>query len=112
MKPKAGDRILILKQPWLSMVLEKKKTMEIRSRPLTGKYYVGLKKEIFGEVLFGNPQYIANAREFRKLFPQHGVSAMPLYKKTYGLPILRTRCFKRPLPFAHTRGAQSIVLYR
>ena len=42
--PKTGDRILIFKrEPWLRLVLNEQKSMEVRGAPYKGKFYFGTK---------------------------------------------------------------------
>ena len=93
------------------MVLDGRKTMEIRSRPLTGKYYIGMKKRIFGVMTLGSPQHISDSQAFRHLREHHRVSGgLPSYKKTFGLRILSVRRIK-PIAFKHPPGAVAIVRY-
>ncbi len=85
--------------------------MEIRSRPLTGKYFLGCKKMIYGVVALGHPELLS-ASEWNGLRPCHRVSSEALpYKKTYGLPILSAHAVRRA-PYRHPRGAVAIVKYR
>ena len=54
MPPFPGDRILIMKQPWLRKILEREKTLEIRSQPLSvGDYWLGHKEIIYGKIKLG-----------------------------------------------------------
>ncbi len=110
--PNPGDRILILKEPWLSMVIQGRKTMEIRSQPLSGKFFLGFQKRIFGVMTMGSPQHIPDSQAFRRLHQQHRVRGSLPYKKTFGLPILEVRAIKPPIAFKHARGAVSVVRYR
>ena len=108
--PEAGDRILVFKEPWLSLVLSGRKTMEIRSKPLTGKYFVGMKQSIYGAVVFGTPR-ILDSQSFRELRSKHLVSGSLPYKKTYGLPVVTIRKIPK-ISYVHPRGAVGIVRYR
>ena len=57
--PARGDRILILKEPWLQMLLRGEKTLEIRGAAYSsGRYWLGCKKVIHGEVTFAHPRLI------------------------------------------------------
>ena len=109
--PQRGDRILILKQPWLDMILSGQKTLEIRSRALTGTFYIGYKRIIYAKVLFGTPTHIKTQSEWTELRPHHCVNGPMPYKKTYGLPINSIERTRR-IPFDHPRGAITIVKYR
>ena len=112
--PTAGDKILILKWQWLQLVLEKSKTMEIRGVPLRrGRYFLGFKKNIYGWVEFGDALRIFNPSQWKNLRSRHLVSCANLpYKKTYGLPILRTQRLSKPISFFHPKGAVGIVRVR
>jgi len=110
--PQPGDRILIFKEPWLSMILDRRKRMDIRSRPLTGQYFLGYKKRIFGVMTMGDPQHIRDSAQFRRLRRLHRVSGSLPYKKTFGLPISDVRVINPPIVFKHPRGAISIVRFR
>lgn len=41
--PKPGDRILIFREPWLRLVLNGQKSMDVRGAPYKGKFYFGTK---------------------------------------------------------------------
>ena len=45
--PKPGDRILIFKGPWLRLVLNRQKSVEVRGAPYKGKFYFGTKGKRF-----------------------------------------------------------------
>ena len=109
--PSVGDKILLLKWDWLQLILDRRKTMEIRGLPLRrGRYYLGFKKNIYGWVEFDDPQRIANLREWNQLRSRHLVQRADLpYKKTCGLPILQVERFSEPVPFFHPQGAVGIV---
>ena len=111
--PKSGDKILVMKEHWLCLILGGHKTMEIRGNAFRqGKYYLGHKGLIYAEVQLGPPAFIESDEQWRALAPKHKVAcAMRPYKKTFGLPITkmnRTRKFG----YHHPRGAISIVRYR
>ena len=88
--PSVGDKILVLKWDWLQLILDRRKTMEIRGLALRrGIYFLGFKKMIYGWVQFGDPQRITSLQEWNQLRSRHLVQRGDLpYKKTYGLPIL------------------------
>ena len=59
MKPQKGDRILVFKEPWLSLILDQRKHMEIRCLPLAaGTYFLGMRSRIFGMIKTGAPRHI------------------------------------------------------
>ena len=63
--PVHGDRILILKEPWLQMLLRGEKALEIRGAAYSsGRYWLGCKKVIHGEATFGHPRLILTGDEW------------------------------------------------
>ena len=70
--PVGGDRILIMKDKWLKLLLKKTKTMEIRGRRLKpGRYWLGCQGAIHGEALLGNPLHIPDMTTWTSLQDQH-----------------------------------------
>ena len=113
MKPQKGDRILVYKEPWISLILDQRKKMEIRCMPLAaGTYFLGMKSHIYGMIQTGVPRHIADSEAFRGLQKLHRVSGGLPYKKTYGLPILHVSRINPPIKYRHTKGAVGIVKYR
>ena len=113
MSPKAGDKILVMQEPWLSLILSGAKTLELRGSALkAGKYFLGHKKTIYGVILTGQPQFIVSDEQFQAMRPLHRVIGGRPYKKTYGLPIASCRAIKPHVPYKHTKGAIGIVKYR
>ena len=112
-KPKPGDKILIFKEPWLSMILGGRKKMDIRGAALAaGRYYLGFKKKIFGVMLTGTPQHISSSHEYQRLRKKHLVRGALPYKRTFALPILQVKVIKPPIKFTHPRGAITVVRFR
>ena len=111
--PREEDKILILKEHWLNLILSRRKTLEIRGRALkAGKYWLGCRGFIHGKVLLGDAVPIPDEDTWDSLRERHCVESSFLpYKKTYGLPILTVKKVK-PVTFPHTHGAVGIVLYR
>ena len=109
--PGIGDKILVLKWHWLQLILNDKKTLEIRGMALRrGRYFLGFKKNMYGWVEFGDPMRIVNLQQWNQLRYRHLVQRADLpYKKTYGLPILQTGRFSEPMPYVHPKGAVGIV---
>ena len=109
--PRTGDKILVLKWHWLQLILDRRKTMEIRGLALRrGRYFLGFKKNVYGWVEFGDPQRIVNLQQWNQLRSRHLVQRGDLpYKKTSGLPILRAERLSEPVYFFHPKGAVGIV---
>lgn len=50
-KPQIGDRVLVLREPWLMKVLTGEKTLEIRSRACRlGRTWLGREGKVYGSV--------------------------------------------------------------
>ena len=109
--PRTGDKILVLKWHWLQLILDRRKTMEIRGLALRrGRYFLGFKKNVYGWVEFGDPQRIVNLQQWNQLRSRHLVQRRDLpYKKTSGMPILRAKRLREPVQFFHPKGAVGIV---
>ena len=110
--PRTGDKILVLKWHWLQLILDRRKTMEIRGLALRrGRYFLGFKKNMYYDwVQFGDAQRIVNLQQWGQLRSRHLVPGVDLpYKRTCGLPILRAKRLREPVPFFHPKGAVGIV---
>ena len=107
-----GDRILILKERWLDLILSGEKTMEIRSKRLrAGKYYLGYKEKIYGCVSTGVAVPITTVEEWRALYPRHLVNSSTLpYERTFGLPVLSVHSMEGTCK--HPKGAIGIAKHR
>ena len=112
--PKEGDRVLVLKQHWLDLLLNREKLIEVRGMPLkSGVYYLGSGGKIYGCAFFGAPLPINDAAHWNALRRKHRVpDPLPPYKRTFGLPVIRIRRISPPLPYVHPRGAIGLVRYR
>ena len=99
--PCDGDRILILKHNWLSLVVDGSKTMEIRGSKLkAGKCFFCWKSNIYASAILGEPIEIPDIQQWGNLRMQHRVLGNVLpYKKTYGLPIRNVERLEPPLSF-------------
>jgi len=112
--PQNGDRILVFKEGIIKTILNKKKSLEIRSRKIkAGQFWLGCKGLIHGRALFGDPVPIPDLETWKSFRPKHLVESddMP-YKKTYGMPLLDTTAVGTPIPYKHPKGAVAIVVYR
>jgi hypothetical protein len=111
--PRPGDRILVLRPHWLSLILSGEKTLEIRGRKLSaGWYWLGAWGMIHGRAFLTAATRITTAQAFRDLRVLHRIDMDELpYKKTYGLSITCCECMG-PIPYVHPRGAAGIVKYR
>ena len=112
--PRNGDRILVIKQKWLGLVLAGDSTMEIRGkRSRAGVAYSGWKGAICASATLGDTVEICDIQQSDNLRSQQCVpeSALP-YKRTFGLPIHNIERLDKPLSFRHPKGAVGIVKFR
>ena len=112
--PHNGDRILVLKQNWLALVLAGKKTMEVRGKRLkAGAAYFGWKGTIYASATLGDAVEIRDAQHWDSLRSQHRVPGNVLpYTRTFGLPLNDVERTSPPIAFHHPKGAVGIVKYR
>ena len=112
--PRNGDRILVLNQKWLGLVLAGHKTMEVRGKRLrAGAAYFGWKGTIYASATLGDAIEICDAQQWDNLRNQHRVPEQVLpYKRTFGLPIHNIERLNPPVSFRHPKGAIDIVKYR
>ena len=110
-EPVRGDRILVLKQSWLALILQGVKTHEVRPGNYRGgKYFLGSKGVIYAQCQLGPAVRVETLRQWRRLqkFHRHSSRTMP-YAKTYVMPILSLHEIRRP--YYHPRGAIGVVRY-
>ena len=114
MMPRNGDRILVLKQKWLELVLAGDKTMEVRCKRLrAGVAYFGWKGAIYASATLGDAVEIQDTQQWDNLRHQHRTPGQVLpYKRTFGLPLHNLERFNPPVSFHHPKGAIGIVKYR
>ena len=112
-RPSPGDRILIFRAHWLSLIISGQKTLEIRGSPLrSGKYFLGCKGKIYGVADLGEPSRIASKAEWAALKSQHLVDTLEMpYQRTFAIPIVRVTALHL-YPYNHPKGAIGIVVYR
>ena len=110
-EPVRGDRILVLKQSLLALILQGVKTHEVRPGNYRGgKWYLGSKGMIYAQCQLGHAVRVESLRQWLRLqkFHRHSSRTMP-YDKTYVMPILSLHEIRRPC--FHPRGAIGVVKY-
>ena len=112
--PLTGDRILVLKNEWLAMILDGDKTLEIRGARLRqGDCWLGCKGAVYGKACIGEAMQIRTLPEWDALRPEHCVPSPELpYRRTWGLPLRNVSRLARQAPYEHRRGAIGIALFR
>jgi len=108
----SGASILIIQNPWLSLILDGVKTLEIRgtrcAKPSGERFYLALSGA--GGLVFGSVEFVAchgplPSSEWVRRAPEHCVSGAALpYRTTYAWEIRAPISFTRPVPYSHKPG--------
>ena len=111
--PARGERILILREHWLELILSGEKTLEIRGKRLKqGDVWLGYRQEVMGKAYLGEAIFIDSAEAWNARRSQHRVETRALpYKKTWALPLAKVLRLPKTMPYLHPRGAVGIVRF-
>ena len=111
--PARGERILVLRQHWMNLILNGEKTLEIRGKQLKqGDVWLGYRQEIVGKAYLGEAILIDSTESWDERRSQHRVETLFLpYKKTWGLPLTKVSRLRRKIAYVHPRGAVGIVRF-
>ena len=114
MSPKPGDRIMILKDEWVKLILSGAKTLEVRSRRYKeGSYWIGCKEKIRGKCTLEKPLQIKDTSTWKQLRVQHCCNTDELpYKKTWVFQISNVEKVSPEIEYKHPKGAIGIVTYK
>ncbi|WP_042150226.1 ASCH domain-containing protein [Paucisalibacillus sp. EB02] len=103
---------LIIKSPWIELILDGQKTWEVRGSNTKIRGTVALIKsgsgKVFGELdLIDSIELTLEAyRESKKLHGIQSEDALALpYKKTYAWILANPKIYKEPIPYKHPMGA-------
>ena len=111
--PRDNDAILIVRDPWIGLILSGIKTLEIRGtrlRPQT--MWLGTKGLIFGRARIESVREIETEEMWQELYPQHRWDRMTRpYRRTFAMHLTEVQRSSRPLHYRHPRGAIGIVKY-
>lgn len=113
-KPRIGDRVLVLREPWLMKVLTGEKTLEIRSRACRlGRTWLGREGKVYGSVDIVGTQPLTE-QEFRDKGALHHWPAHepPPYNKIVGWTLSGARALETPLPYWRPRTAIGWNVFR
>lgn len=114
--PAVGDKILVVRRPWLELLLSGEKTLEVRpwrirpSRP-GGRVYLGCRGVVHAQVYFGEPVLVPDEAGWSRLRPHHRVPAGLPYKNTYVHDVLELVPARHAVRYVHPRGAVGIFRY-
>ena len=114
LEPKVGDRIMVVRLPWLDKILDGDKTMELRSRRYRAGYaWLGMGGHIYGRVKIAEAVELT-AEEFRARVAEHCWPAekeLP-YKKIWGLMLVEVQRLAEPIPYWRPGCAIGWNVYR
>lgn len=109
MSPKRG---LLIRQPWIDLILARNKTWEIRGSATKIRGTIGLIQSASGlivgtaELVSCTPQLTQD--DMKKAQRLHLIAStfdpMP-YPKTYAWVLLDAKRFDKPIPYTHPQGA-------
>jgi len=105
------DRALIVKKPWIDLILSGQKTWEMRSRPTKIRGRIGLIEQgtglIVGECDLVHSQILAlDKLECDTYRCFHGVEDLTLLEKwRFPWELKNAKQYEKPIPYKHPRGA-------
>ena len=105
--PRVGQRVMVLRDPWLLWILDGKKTMEIRNkRARLGPAWLGQGGKVYGKVniIAAIPM---TETQFRDCFHEHlWPEDVPMtYKTICGLKLAEPRALPKPVHYWRPTGA-------
>ena len=114
LEPKIGDRIMVVRQPWLNKILDGDKTMELRSRRYrAGSAWLGMGGHIYGRIKIAEAVAMTT-EEFRARAAEHAWPAEkePPYKTMWGLLLVDVQQLPDLMPYWRPRCAIGWNVYR
>lgn len=114
LEPKLGERIMVLRQPWLDAILDGTKTMEIRCRKhRTGRVWLGSNGLIHGRVRIMDAVQLSE-EDFRARGAEHlwPADAELPYDNLWGLLLVEVEKVNPPLPYWRPPSAIGWNLFR
>ena len=114
MVPKVGQRIMVLRQPWLDYILDGSKTMELRSRRYRmGHAWLGMGGRIYGRVnVVGAVALTTEELQAREQEHRWPADADVPYKTTWGLMLADVERLPEPLSYWRPQHAIGWNVYR
>ena len=115
LKPKIGDKIMVVRQPWLDKILDGSKTMELRCRKASvGVVWLGMGGTIYGQVKIVNSIALSPA-DFRAREAEHhwpAAEPIPYGEAPWGLMLEEVKRLPVPLPYWRPPCAIGWNVYR
>src|SRR5262249_17403517 len=113
------SRGLVIEQPWVSLILDGKKTWEMRTRPTRVRGWIGLIEKgsgtIIGAAYLKESLSALERSKHRLHYRRHRVPLEPgqkVYRGKYLFPWVMEKAFRlaKPVPYKHPLGAVIWVL--
>ena len=72
--PRIGDKMIVIKEPYTSLILNGTKTMELRSQPIKGVYFLADSSThtVRAKLLFGQSEYLSQ-EDYNRTRDEHRV---------------------------------------
>lgn len=113
--PQVGDRVMVVKQPWLDCILDGRKTLEIRgSKAKTGAIWVGMQGKVYARALIADT-FTMTPEEFRARVDDHLWEEdwpLPYSGRLCGLQLANVRPLPSPLPYWRPGSAIGWNIFR
>ena len=107
--------MLVMRQPWLDLVLSGEKTMELRAtRHALGRVWLGMGGKVYGCATISGARVLSEA-EFHELADQHlwpRDAALPYERRVCGLGLTAPRRLAEPIPYWRPPGAVGVNIFR
>lgn len=110
---------LVIRQPWIDLILSGKKTWEMRSKPTKVKGLIGLIRAKSGTVV-GTARLVESkpaltrasymAHQDKHAIPESMLDEVTERKWVYPWVLDEIRSLKRPVPYRHNSGAVTFVI--
>ena len=112
--PVLGDRMIVVKEPYTSLIMDGTKTLELRSRAVRGEFYLAdsTTHTVKGKLTFGESRELSQ-EEYENARDEHCVEQpTKRYKKTFGTVITSVQPVAEEPPYEGKRGAIGFVRFQ
>jgi hypothetical protein len=113
------ERCLVIREPWISMILRGEKTWEMRSKPTSVRGPIGLVAQgtgmVVGAAVLADSLPPLSRANYMQHQDRHGIPSDRLEEClaqgwTHPWVLDEVRAFERPVPYAHNPGAVTFVI--
>ena len=109
-----GDRMIVLKEPYTSFIMDGTKTLELRCRAVRGEYYLAdsTTHTVKAKITFGESRELSQ-EEYENTRDQHCVEQpTKRYKRTVGTTITSVQPLAQWPSYKAKRGAIGFARYQ